>query len=46
MQRITLTVETKLAEKVKEAAKADDRSVSSVIRLALAAYFAKKGVAK
>lgn len=39
MQRVTLTIEAELAQKLKHAAKSDDRSVSSVVRRALTAFF-------
>lgn len=39
MSRITLTLEDALGEKLREKAKSDDRSMSSVARLALAKHF-------
>ncbi len=39
MSRLTLTLETRLSAALREAAKKDDRSMSSVARKALAEYF-------
>lgn len=39
MQRITLTLETELQTKMRDEAKRDDRSMSSVARIALARHF-------
>jgi predicted transcriptional regulator len=41
MQRITLTLDTSLAESLRQEARRDDRPVSSVARKALTAYFAR-----
>jgi predicted transcriptional regulator len=42
MQRITLTLDTVLADRLRAEAKHDDRPISSVARKALVAYFGKK----
>ena len=44
MQRVTLTLESELAQKLKHAAKSDDRSVSSVVRRALTVFFNSNNV--
>jgi len=40
MSRITLTLDEELAAKLREAAKQDDRPMSSVARIAFTNYFA------
>lgn len=53
MQRLTITLDSSLADALRDEAKRDDRAISSVARKALLAYFGKpaktlrqKGAAK